>query len=162
MEQQAASLKSLPGSFWTTTENGRGDPERRARALLGSAASPAMGKQGAPHCFARTLDFEEPIILRTYVPLIRLLRTEWTDHALDFYIIVKAHVARLTRIIEPLSGDPSLTQRAPNLSAEFEREVQRPLHPVLQARPKTAARPEGAPREKQPHAAESGESNPAR
>jgi hypothetical protein len=155
MEQQAESLKNLPGPFWTRLKT----DEATLNAALELSSAPHTAKpwesKALRHCFARTLDFEEPLILRTYVPVIRLLRTEWTDHALDFYIIVKAHITRLTRTIEPLSGDPILTQRALNLMAEFEREVQLPSHPVLQTRPKIAARPKVSAREKQPHAAES-------
>ncbi len=155
MEQQTASLKGLPGSFWSRSKL----DETTLDAALELCSAPQVHKpwenEALRHCFSRTLDFEEPLILRTYVPLIRVLRTEWTDHALDFYIIVKAHVARLTRIVEPFSGDPVLTQRATHLMETFEREVQVPAMAALlhtRAQAKAAAHPKVQPKEKQAHA----------
>ncbi len=151
LERQAASLKSLPASFWGRL---RADEATLGAALeLCSApqASPRWESRALTHCFTRTLDFEEPLILRTYVPLTRVLRTEWTDHALDFYIMVKAHVARLTRIIETFSADPSLTQRAAHLMQSFEREVQ---GPALPSHTRAESRPGVRPKVKPAHAQE--------
>jgi hypothetical protein len=128
LERQEASLRDLPSSFWVRMKT---DEESLLRSIQQCAVprpgSPAWAGRSLNECFARTLDFEEPLILRAYVPLIRTLRTDWTGHALDFYIIVKAHVARLYRIIQPTSGDSLLIQRAANLLATFEREVQLPV-----------------------------------
>ena len=59
-----------------------------------------------------SLDLETPLILKFYAPLIRLLRSRETADALDFYIIVKAHVTRLMRIIQSFAGDPALIKRS--------------------------------------------------
>lgn len=131
LELQAKSLDSLRPRFWKTLKS-------EEEALLGvlkerSTLQSADNKddRSLHGCFARCLDFEEPLILRSYVALIRLLRIESSDHALDFYILVKSHIARISRMIQPFSIDPALLQRAQNLQQQFEFEVQRP--PARQA-----------------------------
>jgi hypothetical protein len=128
LEQQEASLRDLPGSFWTRMKT---DEEALLRAIaqcmVPHPGEPGWESRSLNECFARTLDFEQPLILGAYVPLIRALRIEWTGHALDFYIMVKAHVVRLYRLIQPTSGDSLLIQRAADLLVTFEREVQLPL-----------------------------------
>ncbi len=128
LDRQAEGLKRLPGSFWNRL---KADPGTSAALEL--CANPDFGhkcdNRRLSYCFSHTLDFEEPLILRAYVPLIRVLRTEWTDQALEFYIMVKAHLARLTRLIEPFADDPVLIQRANDLLRRFEHEVQEPAVP---------------------------------
>ena len=138
MECQTVSLKLLPGLFWKRLK----DVEE---PLLDAVSScPVLRCAQVPpdrqlnSCFERTLDYEEPLILRGYAPLIRRLRVGWTDHALDFYIMVKAHVARLPQIIQPFSGNPTLIQRATGLLTSFEREVQMPEKVALPARARAA------------------------
>jgi hypothetical protein len=45
--------------------------------------------------------------------------------------MVKSHVARISRIIQPFSVDPILLQRVQNLQQRFESEVQAPVIPVI-------------------------------
>jgi hypothetical protein len=130
VEQQAASLEVLPKRFWIAFKK---NEEALLVAVRSCAALEAIDKKddrSLHACFARTLNLEEPLILNTYVPLIRLLRTEWFDHGLDFYVMVKSHVARITRIIQPFSVDPILLQRVQNLQQRFELEVQAPIIPA--------------------------------
>ncbi len=69
---------------------------------------------------------EEPIILKIYAPLTRRLRRAWTELALDFYVMVKAHIARVAQSVQLFSGDPALGQRCALLLQSFEKEVQEP------------------------------------
>lgn len=120
--QQAGCVRRLPQSFWNHWKDDAGH-------ILEGVSEPGCkpsNDQSLHHCLRIVLDFEEPLILKSYVPLIRRLRAHWTEHSLDFYIIVKAHVARLTRIVDQFSGDPTLIQRATDLLDRFEREVQAP------------------------------------
>jgi len=124
--QQITGLDALPRSFWNRL---RREQNGLLQAIHSSSSSQATEKpedRSLRRCFARTLDFEEPVILRVYVPLIRQLRQEWTGKALDFYIMVKAHLARINRVTEAFSGDPLLTQRSAALLQEFEKQVQVP------------------------------------
>ena len=125
-EQQTASLDSLPPSFWRKLgEQEEALTEAIKSCLpLAGCSSPDAEDHGLKKCLTKTLDFEEPGILKVYAPLIRQLRTEWTDRALDLYIMIKAHVAKLLRVIQSFSGDPALLQRAGALLREFEKEVQ--------------------------------------
>ncbi len=156
LERQAASLKSLPAAFWTRLKADEATLNAALELWSAPQASQPWESKALTHCLTRMLEFEEPLILRTYVPLIRVLRTEWTDRALDFYIMVKAHVARLTRIIEPFSGDPALTQRAANLMQVFEREVQVPAAPSHPRPDRSMNRPKAPARDKPAHDQESG------
>lgn len=129
LDQQAASLRALRPSFWKQLK-------KQEKGLLTAIkqVSSQFEKDRLDHpsewslhdCLARTLDFEEPIILQIYAPLIYRLRTQWTERDLGFYVLVNAHVTRLTRLVQPFSGDPTLTQRSIDLLLRFEREVQRP------------------------------------
>jgi hypothetical protein len=146
LEQQAAALKILPGSFWTHLKPDEATL-KAALELCSSENVRSSGDRSLSGCFAAALGFEEPLILKTYVPLIRVLRTEsLTERGLDFYILVKAHVARLTRLIEPYSADPALVQRVHDLLETFEREVQRPPVPVGAHQVKGAAKRSKRPR----------------
>jgi len=131
MELQAASLEALPTRFWVAFKK---DEESLVTAVRNCIALEAIDKKddrSLHACFVRTLNLEEPLILNAYVPLIRLLRTEWSDHALDFYVMVKSHVTRTSRIIQPFSVDPVLLQRVQSLQQGFEFEVQAPAIPVV-------------------------------
>ncbi len=137
MELQATSLENLAPAFWRSLKEGSETPfEAGPHSTL---RQPIELKENVSLqlCFAATLDLEEPLILRAYVPLIRQLRHEFSDQALEFYIMVKAHVARLSRLIEPFAGDPGLLQRVADLQEQFEREVQAP--PAVPAHQKATA-----------------------
>jgi hypothetical protein len=124
--QQIASLKSFPSSFWTQLSKDRDERMdmdfRSARLQIAETSSDLPLKQ----CFETALRLEDPTILKIYVPIIRSLRKNWTNTALDFYIMVKAHLARITRVIESFSGDPASIQRSYLLQQSFEKEVQAP------------------------------------
>ncbi len=83
-DQQAASLKSLPTAFWNELkQREEGLPE----ALSSSVPAIEFEKieeHSLQKCFTKTLEFEEPVILRIYAPLIRQLRTQWTNRRLTF------------------------------------------------------------------------------
>jgi hypothetical protein len=134
MELQAAGLEGLPSRFWSTLKS----DEEATLAAIRECPSPQTldikEDKSLHHCFICSLDIEEPLILRAYVPVIRLLRTEWSGHALDFYILVKSHLTRILRIIQPFSIDPVLHQRVQELQQRFEFEVQRPA--LVKAVPK--------------------------
>lgn len=127
LEIQAASLDGLQPRFWKMLKSEEATLVGAIREGIPVRSLDKNEDRSLHNCFALTLDFEQPLILRAYVPLIRLLRTEWSNRALDFYIIVKSHVTRISRMIQPFSMDPMLLQRAQNLQESFEFEVQRPL-----------------------------------
>lgn len=143
-EQQVGGLRSLPRSFWSEMRKRADGLLAAARSCIPLAECSKDEEHSLQKCLAKTLDFEEPIILKVYAPLIRQLRTEWTGHALDFYVIVKAHVARILRVVQSFSGDPVLIQRAATVLRDFEREVQAPEVPafpvILKASNKTVSK----------------------
>lgn len=156
LEHQADTLRTLPAAFWNQL---RAD-EVAIKAAVERCATGARNctTHSLSGCFAQALAFEEPLILNTYVPLIRILRTgSLTSHGLDFYILVKAHVARLVRMIEPFSSDPAVLQRAHSLLEQFEREVQQPavdataVQQVKAPKNRKRVRPAAAEQSKQIH-----------
>jgi hypothetical protein len=131
--QQMASLKSFPSSFWlqlSKDQDGRMEADiQNAKLQIAEKPEDLPLKQ----CFETALRFEQPTILRIYVPIIRSLRKNWTNTALDFYIMVKAHLARIARVTESFSGDPLAIQRSNLLQQSFEKEVQTPQEIVKPA-----------------------------
>jgi hypothetical protein len=131
LEHQTASLQKLPHSFWNRLK----DEEQGLRAAVLACWHPGHEEQGPEHSLTRslskTLDFEEPLILGVYVPLIRHLRSEGSGQVLDLYIMVKAHISRLQQVIRSFSGDPGTNQRAASLIQTFEKEVQVPQEPPV-------------------------------
>jgi hypothetical protein len=119
---QVESLKKLPSSFWHSLKKQEKELARAAELILPQGTGKQVGTLQS--CLARTLDLEEPVILRVCAPIIRRLRSNWTDFALDFYVVVKAHIARLARVIQTYSGDPGLSQRCAVLLLNLEKEVQ--------------------------------------
>ena len=153
--QQKSSMSAFPPSFWHKLKE---DMD----GTLGEISESTMrqvvdnkGNQSLKSCLEHALSLEEPTILRIYVPIIRKLRDNWTDKALDFYIMVKAHLARITRVTQSFAGDPVIIQRANLLLQRFEKEVQEPqivmeppklrkahpVHAVQPSREKHAAKP---------------------
>jgi hypothetical protein len=131
VSQQVKSLNALPNSLWNhlkKNQNEFAESVLAARKTLNND-----NKEDLPlrACFDRALQIEEPTILNIYVPIIRRLRENWTDQALDFYIMVKAHLARIARIAEAFSGDPLIIQRSSSLLNKFENEVQKPNMPIV-------------------------------
>lgn len=121
LQAQVESLKKLPPSFWQALKSQEKDLSRAA-AMLCPHSNEISGSLQS--CLSKTLDLEEPIILTLYAPLIRRLRSEWNEHALDFFVMVKAHISRLTQSIQMFSGDPALILRCTGLLQNFEKEVQ--------------------------------------
>jgi hypothetical protein len=152
ISQQMTSLKSFPSSFWLELSK---DQDGRIEADIRNAKLQIVEKpEDLPlkQCFEAALRLEEPTILKIYVPIIRSLRKNWTNTALDFYIMVKAHLARITRVIESFSGNPLTIQRSNLLQQSFEKEVQAPqdiVKPAEKENTKRAmqpiAQPEGKP-----------------
>jgi hypothetical protein len=124
--QQIGSLKRFPSSFWVQKKK---NPEELHEAVHQAHRHQTIDKSevlSLKFCFSLSLDFEEPTILKVYVPIIRNLRKDWTNASLDFYILVKSHLARIVRATESFAGDPILIQRANLLLQGFEKEVQEP------------------------------------
>ncbi|MBZ5498082.1 MAG: hypothetical protein LAP85_16910 [Acidobacteriia bacterium] len=131
LQAQVASLKKLPPSFWQSLKKQEKELTHAAGSVLPQSAERPAGH--LPSCLAQALDTEEPIILKVYAPLIRRLRIDWTNLALDFYVVVKAHIARLAESIQLYSGDPALGLRCAVLLQNFEKEVQEQA--VIEAAP---------------------------
>lgn len=130
VSQQVGSLNALPRSFWNQLKKNR---DGLVEAIHSARKGQIIDKKedmSLKSGFERTLEVEESTILKIYVPIIRSLRENWTDQALDFYIRVKAHLARIMRSTEAFSGDPIVVQRANALLQNFEKEVQEPHIPI--------------------------------
>jgi hypothetical protein len=126
VEQQKRSLNALPASFWNQL---KAEKDGVVEALSERTKKQIVDKKednSLNGCFERALLFEEPTILSIYIPIIRKLRENWTDQALDFYIMVKAHLARITRVTQSFAGDPLVIQRSNLLLQRFEKGVQEP------------------------------------
>jgi hypothetical protein len=124
VSQQIRSLDMLPQSFWTQLKK---EPNVLSAEAVTGARQQGIEIEGDISlrlCLDRALLLEEPVIVNVYAPLIRRLRENLTEPALDFYIMVKAHLARITRVTQSYSGDPVLIQRANSLLQAFEKEVQ--------------------------------------
>jgi hypothetical protein len=149
--QQKRSMNMITASFWHKLKEEMDGVFGEISDHTKSHAIDNKEDQSLKSCFERALLLEEPTILKVYVPIIRKLRENWTEQALDFYIVVKAHLARVTRATQSFSGDPILIQRANLLLQRFEREVQEPqvplvpkprkIHGIQPAREKHAAKP---------------------
>jgi len=124
--QQSKSLHSLPRSFWNRLHNKQNSLGEAIHYSLSIQTTNKKEDKSLKRCFLRTYDFEEPTILKVYAPLIRYMRKECTGQALDFYIMVKAHLARTMRITEAFGGNPLFVQRSSALLQCFEKEVQMP------------------------------------
>jgi len=145
MARQASSLKSLPSAFWKEIQLEQED-------LVTGIAKGFPTKGNSRPCetvplqesIGQSLLLEEPVVLKVYAPLVRKLRSTWSNRNLDFYVIVKAHVTGLIRLVQTYCGDPALIQRATSLLENFEREAQEPefVAPRKDAR-KTKARKRG-------------------
>lgn len=121
---QAEGIKKLPSAFWLSLQKREAELSRAAGSICTRFSAENDGTLTA--CLSRTFDLEEPIILSVYAPLIRRLRTDWTEVALDFYIIVRARIVKLARLIETYAGDPALCQRCAVLLVNLDKEVQEP------------------------------------
>jgi hypothetical protein len=140
LQAQVESLSKLPSSFWqslTKQERELSNAVERIPPLSGEDPPGSLRSY-----LLRTVDIEELIILDVYAQLIRRLRIEWTELALDFYVEVKAHLARVARSIQLYSGDPALIQRCAVLLQSFEKGVQGPA--IVEEIPKKPSRKKSA------------------
>lgn len=132
LSHHAESLHTLRPKFWKLL---RSEEKTLCRAVeevaLDWRAKDNHEAGSLHHCFTHIIALEEPITLKLYSPLIYRLRTEWTDTALDFYVIVRAHLTRLARLMRSFSGDPALVQRCNDLIERFEREAHGPEPQVV-------------------------------
>jgi hypothetical protein len=130
---QAQGLKSLPASFWNQL---RKNPDSRLEAAV-KEYRPAVANTetiSLRESFELALQSSEPIILKIYARIVRLLRgSPVTVQSLDFYILVKSHAARIVRTTESFAGDPILIRRAQLLLQGLEKEVQEPEPEVIKA-----------------------------
>jgi hypothetical protein len=126
VSQQVTSLSALPQSFWNQLKNEQDLALRAAAEAASHQSIENEEDQSLTDCFNSALCLEEPAILKVYAPLIRKLRENSTAPALDFYIVVKAHLARIARVTQSFAGDPLAIQRANSLLQAFEKEVQEP------------------------------------
>lgn len=145
MDLQASSLRSVPPAFWTGIEAGQEELIESIGVGFPLKGSPRpCDSVPLQESIGRCLVLEEPVVLRIYAPLIRQLRTHWTSRALDFYVIVKSHVAGLMRLVQTYCGDPALIQRATSLLETFEKDAQEPEFVVI---PKVAKKGKSRKRE---------------
>ena len=126
VSQQILSLNALPQSFWNELKKDRDGLSIEASESARHQSIDIEEDQSLGNCFDHALRIEEPTIMKVYAPLIRKLRENLTAPALDFYIMVKAHLARISRVTESFSGDPVVIQRSNSLLQAFEKEVQEP------------------------------------
>ncbi len=124
--QQKRSMNVLPTSFWNQLKSERDGLLETVSETSHSQIAETKEYKSLKSCFELALFFEEPTILKIYAPIIRKLRENWTDQALDFYIMVKAHLARIARVTQSFAGDPIIIQRSNSLLQSFEKEVQAP------------------------------------
>lgn len=136
VSQQIQSIKSLPSSLWNQLKN---TPDSGFESAVKSVPSrPANAADiSLRNCFEISIDLTEPVVLKIYARLVRLLRKNSTAPALNFYFLVKAYVARLVRTTESFSGDPLLIRRAQQLLLGFEKEVQEPAPEIKPPAPRT-------------------------
>ena len=135
--QQAECLGSLHPSFWKLLkEKDKETVEAFAATLdvVREKAKSGPSEGSLQDWLGRTLDLEEPVLLKIYAPLIFRLRTDDSGQALGFYVMVNAQVTRLARLIRGFSGDPSLIQRCLSLQLEFEKAAQGPEPEIVPAR----------------------------
>jgi hypothetical protein len=139
---QISCLKAFPPSFWKQLQKDQDGLNEAATQTARLQITDKTEDLPLKRCFELALQLEEPMILKIYGPIVRSLRENGTNPAMDFYIIVKAHLARILRAMESFSGDPLIMQRSALLLQSFEKEVQEPQvelpRPVKKIR---AARP---------------------
>jgi hypothetical protein len=135
---QIRSLNALPPSFWNQLKKDQILQLIAAAEVASRQSIEIKEDQSLMDCFNIALCLEEPAILKVYAPLIRRLRENSSAPALDFYIVVKAHLARIMRVTQSFSGDPAVVQRANSLLQAFEKEVQEPHIKIAKPEPKKA------------------------
>jgi hypothetical protein len=126
VSQQIASLRELHKSFWDRFKKDQNELLKTIDAEIKNKNIEIKEDMSLSECIDSAIASEESIILKIYVPLIRNLRKNWTGEALDFYILVKAHIVRIKRVAEEFAGDPAVIQHSALLFHNFEKETQEP------------------------------------
>ena len=124
LSQQKNALKALPPSFWNQLQREHNELLQAVVPYARMQVTDKIKDMPLKSCIEGALQFEEPTILKIYIPIIRCLRENYKNPALDFYIMVKAHLARIARMTASFSGDPIIIQRSSLLQQSFEREIQ--------------------------------------
>jgi len=132
VSQQIQSLHDLPKSFWSRLKKDQAELIGTIKTEIKPQSFEINKDLSLSDCIEKAILSEEVIILKIYVPLIRNLRKNWTGQALDFYIMVKAHIVRIKRVAEAYSGDPIVMQHAALLFRTFEHEIQEPDAEVIE------------------------------
>jgi len=129
---QIQNLKSLQTSVWNQFKNAPDNSfESAFKAVKEVSAPPAdVSDISLRDCFEISLRLTEPVVLKIYARLVRLQRKSAAATTLNFYIPVKAYVARLVRITESFAGDPMLIRRAQLLLVGLDKEVQEPVQEI--------------------------------
>jgi len=124
VSQQAKSLDGLSAHFWNEFKR---DPDFSAVVHGIAIRTPENVEESSLQSgFENALSLEEPVILKIYGPILRHLRENWNQQASDFYIVVKAHLARIIRVMQAYLGDLLILQRSNLLLQQFEKDVQAP------------------------------------
>ncbi len=134
VSRQTSSLKDFPASFWSRLKNERDGLAKAVSSSANAHASESIPDLSLSGCIELSLKIEEPVILKVYVPLIRSLRDNQANQSLEFYIMVKSHLARINRVTQSYSGNPLVIQRSNLLLQNFEKEVQEQQPPPVAAR----------------------------
>lgn len=150
VSKQKRSMNALPPSFWSELKKQGGGLSAGIAECTRREFPDSEEESSLRARLERALQIEEPAILSIYVPLISRLRKNWTDQALDFYIMVKAHLARIARIMEQFSGDPKTVQRAHLLLDSFEKAVQKPEKQIVEHRSVSALHAQKRPAKSKP------------
>ncbi len=129
---QIQSLHELPKSFWTRLQKDQNELMKTIKADIKPQNHEIEKDISLSECIEKAIQSEEAVILKIYVPIIRNLRKNWTGQALDFYIMVKAHIVRIKRVAEAFSGDPIVMQHSALLFQGFEKEIQEPDIEIIQ------------------------------
>jgi hypothetical protein len=138
---QAEGIKKLPSAFWMSLQKQEAELARAAESLYTGFSGEQGGTLTA--CLSRTFELEEPVILSIYAPLIRRLRADWTEVALDFYVLVRARIIKLARLIQTYAGDPALCQRCAVLLVNLDKEVQEPNKVAVSRKRQTSQKSAG-------------------
>jgi len=136
VSRQIVNLHDLPKSFWPHLDKDQDKLLETIKTEIKPQNIENAADLSLSDCIEKSIRSEETIILKIYVPIIRNLRKNWTGQALDFYIIVKAHIVRIKRVAEAFSGDPVVLRHSAQLFQGFEKEIQEPeVEIVLKKKP---------------------------
>jgi len=134
VSQQIQSIKSFPPSLWNQFKNAPDDGFESV-VKIAPPKPTDVTDISLRDCFEISIVLTEPVVLKMYARVVKLLRKNSTAPALNFYFLVKAYIARLVRTTESFAGDPLLIRRAQLLLQGFEKEVQEPAPEIKPGKP---------------------------